>query len=105
MSLLRPNNPAAAGEPIAILATGLGQTTPPLETGKTAPGSPTYATAPVSVTIGGQPATVAGAVRWPGFLGQYLVVTQIPAGLSAATRPCRSRWGDASSNTVQIPVR
>jgi uncharacterized protein (TIGR03437 family) len=105
MSLLRPGNPASAGEPIAVLATGLGPTIPPLETGKIAPPSPFYVTAPVSVTIGGQPAPVVGGGALPGFLGQYLVVTQIPAGLSAGNQALSLKMGETSSNTVQIPVR
>jgi uncharacterized protein (TIGR03437 family) len=105
MSLIRPDNPASPGEPIAILATGLGLTVPPLVTGKAAPPSPYYLTAPVSVTIGGQPALTVGAAAVPGYLGQYLVVAQVPLAAAGGNRDVSLKMGDASSNTVQIPVR
>jgi uncharacterized protein (TIGR03437 family) len=104
MSLVRPENPALQGEPVAILSTGLGLTSPALETGRTAASAPVYSTAPVSVTVGGRTATVVGAGAVPGFLGQYLVVAQIPSGISG-TQPLMLRMGETSSNTVQIPVR
>jgi len=39
-SLIRPDNPAAAGDILIIYLTGLGQTSPPLPTGKIAPRDP-----------------------------------------------------------------
>jgi uncharacterized protein (TIGR03437 family) len=59
----------------------------------------------VSVTIGGQPALSPGAAALPGYLGQYLVVAQVPAAAAGGVRTVSLKMGDAISNSVQIPVR
>ncbi|MBI4876362.1 MAG: CHRD domain-containing protein [Acidobacteria bacterium] len=105
LSLIRPDNPAFPGEPIALFATGLGLTDPALETGKSVPESPFYTTTmAVSATFGGRPALVLGAAAVPGFLGQYLVLAQVPATASGS-QAVILRMGEATSNTVQIPIR
>jgi len=80
-------NPARAGEVVLIYGTGLGQTTPALETGQVPQGSPAANTAPVAVTIGGQTAEVISSTASPGLAGVYQVAARVPAGLTPGTVP------------------
>jgi uncharacterized protein (TIGR03437 family) len=104
-SLISEQNPAAAGDILVIYATGLGQTTPPQETGKAAPLSPLAETAPVSVNIGGADAEVIYSIASPGYAGLYQVAVEMPAGVSAGNADLFLLVGPARSNTVKIVVR
>jgi uncharacterized protein (TIGR03437 family) len=104
-SLIRPDNAAAAGDSIAIIVTGLGQTTPALATGQIPPAEGTFLTANPTVTIGGQAATVVGAGAVPGLIGTYAVVVRMPANVPAGRAAVVVRMGDATSNSASIAVR
>jgi uncharacterized protein (TIGR03437 family) len=104
LSRVRPNNPAHAGEMIAVLGTGLGQTTPPLATGQFVPFPPLFNAGTVTVTIGGQNATTMGSYAVPNFVGFYFTVVQVPAGLPAGNAPLVLHMGAATSNTIMIPI-
>jgi uncharacterized protein (TIGR03437 family) len=104
LELVRPEDPARAGENLAIISTGLGQTTPPLGTGEI-PQAAAAVGGNISVTVGGQAATVAGSSVIPNFLGFYVTLFQMPAGVASGTAPVVVRAGDAVSNTVLLPVR
>jgi uncharacterized protein (TIGR03437 family) len=106
LTLVRPNAPASAGEPIGLLATGLGVTNPALETGQFAPLAPATTVAEtITATIGGRTANVVTAVALPGYAGVYAVVVLVPAGLTPGSQMVQIRAGTAASNNVGINVR
>lgn len=84
-SLISATNPAAAGDVLNIIATGLGQTTPELATGQIAPRDRASVTAPVSARIGGMAAAVSSAAAIPGLAGVYQVTLTMPSGVAAGT--------------------
>jgi uncharacterized protein (TIGR03437 family) len=105
-TLVRPNAAAVAGEPIGLVATGLGATTPAAEDGQFAPAAPALTTAQtVTATMGGRAATVVSAVALPGYAGVYAVVVLVPTGLPAGNAMTQIRVGTATSNNVIIPMR
>jgi len=101
---VRPNSGARAGEALAILSTGLGQTTPALATGEI-PQNTNAVTQGVTLTVGGQNATVSGTVVIPGFPGFYVTLFQMPAGVAAGNAPVVLRINSLASNTVLLPAR
>ncbi|MEO8027020.1 MAG: CHRD domain-containing protein [Bryobacteraceae bacterium] len=103
-ALVRPENPAKAGEFVLIYASGLGQTTPPLATGRVAPDA-SYQTPAAKVTIGGVNADVIYSIASPGFVGLSQTAVRVPAGLKAGNQPVVLTVGTATSNTVQIAVQ
>lgn len=103
LTLVRPDNPARAGETIAIVSTGLGQTMPPLATGEFSNGS--NAVASVSARIGEQTAEVIGTTALPGMPGAYWTMVKVPAGLPPGPATLVLTLGTASSNPVRIEVR
>jgi uncharacterized protein (TIGR03437 family) len=105
-SLIRPDNPATAGDVIAILVTGLGGTVPAAPTGQILPQEPLYAVAAQpTVTIGGRPAPVVTAVAAPGFIGMYGVIVAVPPGLTAGNQLLVVRSGGVSSNSVNLAIK
>ena len=106
LTLVRPDAAAAAGESIGLVATGLGATTPALETGQFAPLLPATTVAQTTTaTMGGRAATVVTAIALPGYAGVYAVIVVVPAGLPAGNATTQIRVGTAASNSVAIPVR
>ena len=103
MTLVRNDNPARAGETVAILSTGLGQTTPALATGEF-PGSSNLS-ASVTATIGSAPAAVVSSQALPGMPGAYWTVIRVPDGVPAGAADLVLRVGNADSNAVTIYVR
>lgn len=104
-SLIRPSNPATAGDVLIIYGTGLGQTTPALLTGGLATANPFQNTVPVTVTVGGQPATVYYSIAAPGFAGLYQTAIQVPSGVTGSSVPVVLSVGKAASNAVTIAVK
>ena len=104
-SLIRPDNPARAGDILVIYATGLGRTTPAIGTGALAGGPPFGATAPATVTIGGREAEVIYSLASPGFVGLYQVAVRVPPGLSAGNQAVVLRIGGVGSNSVNLAVQ
>jgi uncharacterized protein (TIGR03437 family) len=102
-SLVRNSNPAKAGDQIALLTTGLGQTTPALATGQIPSAGTENLAAAVTVMIGTQAATVQSAYAVPGFTGMYFVVVTVPTGATGSL-PVVITSGTAASNKVMIPV-
>lgn len=106
LKLVRPNAPASAGEGIGLVATGLGATTPAIETGQFAPLAPVLSVAQtVTVTIGGIATPVVSAAAAPGYAGVYIVGVVVPAGLSAGNHMVQLRIGQTASNNAALPVR
>jgi len=104
LELVRPNAPARAGEALALLSTGLGQTTPALATGEI-PVAPNVVLGGVTLTVGGQTATVAGSTVVPGLPGFYITLFQMPRNVAAGNAPVQLRINSVASNTVMMPVR
>jgi uncharacterized protein (TIGR03437 family) len=73
--------PAAAGESITILCTGLGAVTPAVKAGSAAPPD-TASVEDVSVTIGGIEAQVESAGLAPGLTGVYVVKAILPQNVT-----------------------
>ena len=103
-SLVTPDNPAKAGDVVVIYLTGLGQTTPALQTGNLQVGTGLNNTGTVTVTIGGQNAPVAYSIASPGFAGLYQVAVTVPTGVSGSSAVI-VKAGTGTSNTVNIPVK
>jgi len=75
--------PAAAGELLTLVASGLGPTRPAPEPGQAFPASPqTQVNAPVSVLVNGRAATITQAIGYPGTVNQYLLYFTVPAGIT-----------------------
>jgi len=102
-SLVRNSNPAKAGDQIALLTTGLGQTTPALATGQIPSANTQNLAAGVTAMIGTQAAAMQSAYAVPGFTGMYFVVVTVPAGPTGSL-PVVLTSGTAVSNKVMIPV-
>jgi uncharacterized protein (TIGR03437 family) len=104
--LVRPDNPARPGEKIRVMATGLGQTTPPLADGSPAPDESRglARTNTVTATIGGASATVVSSVATPGLAGRYTVTVEVPAGTAAGDQPLVLTIGGVTSNRVSVSV-
>lgn len=104
-SLITPENPAAAGDIVLIYSTGLGQTTPVLETGKPAAYPPAAETARVQVTIGGRAADVVYSIASPGFAGLYQTAVRVPAGVTPGNARLTLSVAGVSSNETTMAVR
>jgi uncharacterized protein (TIGR03437 family) len=103
--LVRPDNPAAAGDILAIFSTGNGQTTPPLNTARVPPLTELFNAPAPTVTVGGQTAQVLYSVAAPGFPGLYQTGIRMPSGAPAGRAALRMTVGGVASNTVNIDVR
>jgi uncharacterized protein (TIGR03437 family) len=103
-SVVTPDNPAKAGDVLLIYMTGLGQTTPAIQTGNLGTGTAFNNTGPVTVTIGGQNAPFVYSIASPGFAGLYQVAVTVPTGVSGSV-PVVVKAGTGTSNTVNITVR
>lgn len=105
LSLIRPENPAAVGDVIGILCTGLGVAAG-APTGQILPQDPLYpAVVQPTVTIAGRPAPVVGAAAAPGFVGLYIVATGIAPGTPSGNQPVVIRSGTVASNSVNIAIK
>lgn len=71
--------PAAPGEILSLVATGLGPVSPVVDLGKPFPANPLAAVnSPVEVTVNGKAAEVLGAVGYPGSVDSYQVNFRVP---------------------------
>jgi uncharacterized protein (TIGR03437 family) len=103
--LIRPGNPARAGDVLLIYSTGLGQTTPASRTGRIVPFPPEADTAPLTVTLGGKSADVIYSIAAPGYVGLYQTAVRVPSGLTPGNAALTLRLGDATSNTVNLAMQ
>lgn len=71
-SLVTAAKPAAAGEILSLIATGLGPTNPYNDPSQPFPSNPLAAVnSPVEITVNGNPAEVLGTVGYPGAVDAY----------------------------------
>jgi uncharacterized protein (TIGR03437 family) len=105
-SLVTSANPAKGGDVLVVFSTGLGQTTPALETGTvtTPPQGGFNNTAKVTATIGGVAATVLYSIASPGFVGLYQTAVKVPDDFPAGPTPLALQIGGVYSNSVTLPV-
>ncbi len=99
-----PDNPAVAGEVLAIFANSLGPLTTPIADGALAT-TPDSTTGGVTVTIGGQSAAVQYAGLAPGFAGLYQINVVMPAVPSGANALIIAVNGTPSSGAATIPAQ
>jgi uncharacterized protein (TIGR03437 family) len=97
-AFLTTDDPPAAGDFIAIYATGLGAV-------RTGASGLDETTIRPEVLIGGVSAEVSYSGLAPGFIGLYQLNAKIPAAVTAGQKPVVISMGGTRSNEVQIRVR
>lgn len=85
-SIIGAANPIASGELLLLYATGLGQTTPAMQTGVPPGTAPLFNTVPVTVTFGSQTAEPLYSVAAPGFPGLYQIAVRPPGTVPGTVR-------------------
>jgi uncharacterized protein (TIGR03437 family) len=101
--LLDPSQPLRSGDRIQILLTGLGRVEPAWPAGLAAPvNNPPRVTAPVSVWLNGQTLAVTRAELAPGYVGFYVVETQMPPVLDDGSAELRVEAGGRSSQPIRL---
>jgi len=103
-SLVTTAKPAAANDILLVYLTGLGQTTPALQTGSLQSTTDLQRTGTVTVTVGGTSAPVIYSIASPGLAGVYQIAFTVPAGKTGSL-PLVVQAGAATSNTVNIMVQ
>lgn len=104
ITFIDAGNPGRGGDVLLALATGLGQTLPPLTTGRIVPES-TFGILGVTASLAGQNVPVVATLAYPGLPGQYVVAFAIPPGAPAGVYPLEFTLGGQRSNRVMLPVR
>jgi uncharacterized protein (TIGR03437 family) len=104
-SLISTDAGARPGEPIDILAAGLGSVAPMPDNGVPAGGPHSArATADIEVRVGGVAAVVTGAWLVPGSIATYGIRITIPEGTPAGFQAIDTLVGGEPANTAWIPV-
>jgi uncharacterized protein (TIGR03437 family) len=105
--LAQPGSPAAAGDPVVLYASGLGQVDPAVESGAAAPSGVVSRTlSTVGVTIGGKSAVVQFSGLAPGFAGLFQVNALVPEGVAPGeTVPVVVSAAGQSSPPVTMAVK
>ena len=102
-SLVTASKPAAAGEVLALFATGLGATRPSVAPGQPFPASPpAVVNAPVEVRVNGKPAELIGAVGFPGAMDGYQVNFRVPT--DAAKGPAQIQLSTAFLSAPMVSI-
>lgn len=97
--------PAAAGEILALYASGLGPTRPSVEWGTPFPASPvSTVNSPVEVFVNGARAELIGAVGYPGAIDGYQVNFRVPADAAKgmASVVVSSAWTQSPAVNILI---
>ncbi len=105
-NIVSATRPAAAGEILALYASGLGPTRPSVDWGMPFPASPvSTVSSPVEVFVNGAKAEVLGAVGYPGAVDGYQVNFRVPAEAAKgmASVVVSSAW--TQSAPVSIPIQ
>lgn len=93
-------NPIKPGDTLVILATGLGQTSPPAVSGAAATADPLETTVSIpSISLGGAPLTVNFAGLTPGMVGLYQINAVVPGNVpTGAQVPLVVQQANSSSS-------
>ena len=86
-SYLTPSNLAHVGSTYYLVATGLGQTTPPVTTNAAGTGTQTIPVANIVLAIGSTSVTVNSAAYLQGAVGEYLIQFTIPSVVNGQPFP------------------
>jgi uncharacterized protein (TIGR03437 family) len=79
--LVTPTNPLHANDIVTVYLTGMGATTPPVDSGLPGPVSPlAWTSAQAALTLGGHPMEVTYAGMAPGMVGVYQINATVPYG-------------------------
>jgi hypothetical protein len=106
LTLVTNAKPAASGEMLTLLASGLGPTRPGVGPGQPfAADPPQIVNSPIQVFVNGTPAEVLYAIGYPGTIDQYQVSFRLPTGTSTgiASIQLTSAW--VVGPEVRIAVR
>jgi len=104
-SLVNASKPAAAGEILALFATGLGPAHG-VVTGDPFPSNPSASVnSPVQVLVNGNAAEVIGAVGYPGSVDGYQVNFRVPSDTPKGTASIQVTAAWISSTPVSIAVQ
>jgi uncharacterized protein (TIGR03437 family) len=103
--LITPTNPIHPTDSIVIYATGLGRTSPAVETGLPAPADPLPAAIiEPQVTLGGVPLSISYAGLVPGEVGVYQINASVPLKVPTGMNiPLEVRQG-GSTTTLNVRV-
>ena len=100
------SRPANAGDPLVILATGLGAVTPAVANGANSIDQLRTTVNTPTVLIGGQPAQLLFSGLSPSFTGVYQINTVIPAGLTGPVVSLQLQIGGLiTSDQVTIAIQ
>jgi uncharacterized protein (TIGR03437 family) len=106
-SVINASNKVKVGDLVVIYSTGLGQTTPAVQTGVLVqpPSATSFNnTVPVTVMVDTKSAPIIYSIASPGFTGLYQTAFTVPAGVSGPV-PLVLSAGGAASNTVMLNVQ
>lgn len=99
------SKPAAPGEILALVASGLGPTRAGVDPGQPFPTAPlAVVNSPVTVTVNGKPAEVLGAVGYPGAVDAYQVNFRVPPDTAkgSATIQVIAAWIPGPSANIMV---
>ena len=103
--LVTATNPAQLGESLAVYCTGLGPVNPPVSPGEPTPGPAPETIATPLATLAGIPAEVSFSGLAPGYVGLYLVIVRVPAGISPGVQDLQLIADGVASNKVTVAVQ
>lgn len=105
-SLIGPDNPAIAGEILALYTTGLGPVSITVDDGFAAPDSPPVFTVdPVNVFLAGEGCDILFSGLAPGFVGVYQINFRVPPDAPPGILSLQIETPFTNSSTVNLPVR
>jgi hypothetical protein len=105
-TLVSPSKPAAAGEILSLIATGLGPTVPEVDLGTAFPSAPlATVNSPLTVTVNGEAADVLAAVGYPGSVDGYQVNFQMPSDIQKGNASIQLTAAWIPGTPVSIPVQ
>jgi len=104
-ALVSDSNPVQAGDELVIYATGLGRTSPAVDTGAAAPSNPLAAAmVQPEVALDGVPLTVDHAGLTPGGVGVYQINVRVPGNINPGSNVPLTIQQGGGSTTVTLQV-
>ncbi|HWD00762.1 MAG TPA: hypothetical protein VG456_28595 [Candidatus Sulfopaludibacter sp.] len=103
-TLVTTTSPASPNEQVALIAYGLGPTSPVVPTGQSANDLSNVTTTVPTIILAGQSVPVSYAAAAPGQVGAYAVVFTVPASTTNGNQNVSVRIGGVTSNNLPFPV-